>query len=276
MLEAQSHSYSSFNTFTYEVEPDGRFLNKAEFSASLHRLRELARRSSGRAVRFYGIGEYGDQLGRPHYHAAIFGLLPEDAPLIDRAWTDRTGCVPASGKPGFVHHGALTPQSAEYITGYVTKKLTKSDDPRLDGRPPEFAVMSRRPGIGTPSIVSLIETLNTADGALYIARFKDVPAAFQVGTRLLPLGGHIRRLLRLHFFGEETQPKAAKAAHNRRFYENIEAHLPPLPIHASEAEKLALWFEAQAEARDAYLASLRQKERKLKSKTLLRKSKESL
>lgn len=136
--------------------------------------------------------------------------------------------------------------------------------------------MSRRPGIGSAALSTIIDELNTSHGALYLARHKDVPAAFMVGTRLMPLGTYFRRLLRLHFFGEENQPEAAKAEHNRRFYENIAAHLPPLRVDSTHAQRLEAWFEAQAEARDAYHASLRQKARKLDFRHQVKKSKEQL
>lgn len=286
MLEAQSHLAPYFVTLTYEHEPDGRGLRKSELSSALHRLRTRMARRDNSFLRFYAVGEYGDQLGRPHYHLALYGLQPQDkeadpnrpgrftSSLIRDIWCLDHG--PGNGHGGFVDVGDLTPQSAEYISGYITKKLTKPNDPRLDGRPPEFAVMSRNPGIGSTALAPLIDTLNTSHGALYIARHRDVPAAMLVGDRLMPLGTHLRRLLRLHFFGEENQPKAAKQLNNQRFHENIAAHLPPLRMDATYAQKVDAWFEAQAEARDAYHASLRQKERKLKARSLIKRSKEKL
>lgn len=285
MLEAQGHVAPFFVTFTYKEEPDGRNLRKEHLCAAVHRLRTNVARLRGEFIRYYAAGEYGDQFGRPHYHLALFGLRPEDkepdpsrpsrftSKLLQDVWS-----IPhpdGGGVGGTVDVGDLTPESAEYITGYITKKLIAPKEvQRPDGRNREFAVMSRNPGIGLSAALDLIETLNTSHGALYIARHKDVPAAIQVGTRLMPIGPHIRRLLRRHFFGEENQPKEAKQLNNQRFYENIQAHLPPLRIDSTNAERIAAWIEATAEARDAYHASLRQKKLKLEKRHQMKKSKE--
>lgn len=286
MLEAQSHEVSFFVTWTYAEEPDGRNLRKDQLSASLHRLRAAVARRDRGTVRFYACGEYGDQLGRPHYHGALYGLKRTDiepdaarpgystSPIIASAWKGPHG--PGAGVGGNVDVAILTPESAAYITGYVTKKLTTAGDPRLDGRQPEFALMSRRPGIGSTALPVLIEALNTSAGSLFMARHGDVPTAFQTSGRLLPLGPHIRGQLREFFFGDERQPKAAKEKHEHAFNQNVWAHLPPMPVDASQAQRLEAWFEASAEAREAYFASLRQKERKLHKKHSIQQSRKTL
>lgn len=287
MLEAQAHQAPFFVTYTYEIEPEGRNLLKEQLSASIHRLRAaVARRDRGN-IRFYACGEYGDDFGRPHYHAAIYGLKPADktpdssrpgrftSPIIESSWRGPHG--PAAGVGGSVDVGDLTPESAAYITGYITKKLVSSKSiSRLDGRNPEFAVMSRRPGIGSVALPSLIEALNTSHGALYLARHGDVPVVFQVGTRLLPLGTFMRSALRSFFFGDPSQPKLAKEIHNRKFHENIQAHLPPLRLDADLGTKMEAWYEAQAESRDAYFASRRQKKVKLAHRHKLNQSRKTL
>jgi len=286
MLEAQAHEAPLFVTWTYKEEPDGRNLRKDQLSASIHRLRSAVARRDRGTVRFFACGEYGDELGRPHYHGAIYGLKRTDlepdaarpgyltSPIIKSTWEGSHG--PGQGVGGNVDASLLTAESAAYITGYVTKKLTTAGDPRLDGREPEFALMSRRPGIGSVALPVLIEALNTSAGSLFMARHGDVPTAFQTAGRLLPLGPHLRGQLRLFFFGEETQPQKAKDLANHAFCQNIWAHLPPMPVDSSSAQRLEAWFEASAEARDAYLASLRQKELKLKKKHSINQSRKKL
>lgn len=256
MLEAQNHEHSFFSTFTYEVEPCGQTLIKEHLSGTLHRLRDRARQVS-KTVRFFGVGEYGDLSGRPHYHAAIFGLQRADSELITKSWEGLDG-MGDSAKPGLVDHRDLSLQFAQYIAGYVTKKLTKPSDPRLNGRAPEFSVMSRRPGIGMPSLVSIIETLNTSWGAAYIARHRDVPVAFSCGARVLPLGSYMRGKLRSFFFGDHRQPREAKDFIRETEQDKITGHLPPLPIDASifdRLEALSITFQTQ----EAYLLKKRQK-----------------
>lgn len=212
------HPQSLFSTLTYAEEPHGRNLYKPHLASCMHRLRTIASREGLPAVRFFGVGEYGDRFGRPHYHVITFGFGLEHAPLLDRAWSfpdAREG--PGIGSPGTTDHHLLSPDLATYIAGYTTKKLTKKEALGLNGRAPEFSLMSRRPGIGVPALGPLIEALNSTHGALYIARNHDVPHAFNIGGRMLPIGAHLRGLLRLFFFGEETQPKAAKERKNREF-----------------------------------------------------------
>lgn len=287
MLEAQSHELSLFVTLTYEEEPSGRNLRKDKLSSAMHRLRSAAARAFGGAIRFYACGEYGDQTGRPHYHAAVFGLRRTDVlfdaalgkyrcPLIEQCWRGPHG-GPGDGVGGNVDVGFLSPQSAAYITGYVTKKLVSSKTvERLDQRTPEFSVMSRRPGIGSAALPSLVEALNTNHGALYLSRHGDVPTAFLVGTKLLPLGTHLRGQLREFFFGDPRQPQRAKDLANEKFQNNVKAHLPPLPVNSADAEQIANWIEAASDAYDAYAASRRQRSLKTEKRHQLSNSRKTL
>lgn len=240
MLEAQCHEHSFFSTFTYEEVPRGGTLVKSHISSTFHRLRKLAAGRS-KTVRFFAVGEYGDQLARPHYHAAVFGLAPEESELITRAWHGLRD-TEHGARAGFCYHGSLTPDSASYIAGYVTKKLNKKNDPavlaRLGEKHPEFSVMSRRPGIGMLRLEAFIDALNTRDGARYFAKFKDVPVAFSIGGRMLPIGRVMRGHLRMFFFGESGMPPAAKEAREKEFYAEL---LPFVPADASPTlRKMAL------------------------------------
>jgi len=83
--------------------------------------------------------------------------------------------------------------------------MTNKDDPRLEGRHPEFARMSLRPGIGfnaVPEIASAVLTydLDKKEG--------DVPAALRHGTRILPLGRYLRGHLRLQTGHEKNASPA--------------------------------------------------------------------
>ena len=109
---------------------------------------------------------------------------------------------------GQVILGTLEQKSAAYIAGYVLKKLTKDDDPRLEGRRPEFARMSLRPGIGLGMMHDLASVLleHKLD-----ERMVDVPLTLQHGGKQFPLGRYLRRKLRT-FIGrpENAPPEALK------------------------------------------------------------------
>ncbi len=160
MHEASLHADTSFVTLTYDDEFLPRFgsLLMDDWQKFFKRLRKRTGK-----VRFFGCGEYGEQFGRPHYHACLFGRdFPDKvlwstrgghdvfrSPLLESVWT----C-------GQSEIGSLTFESAAYVARYCVKKVTgpkarehyECVDPEtgeLGSRLPEFATMSRRPGIGT-------------------------------------------------------------------------------------------------------------------------------
>jgi len=121
------------------------------------------RKKYGDDIRFYMAGEYGEQFGRPHYHACMFNFdLPDkklwkkerDHPLYtSESLQDLWGM-------GFTSIGGVTFQSAAYVARYIMKKVTGEpaedhytwSDPEtgeIHTRKPEFTNMSRRPGIGS-------------------------------------------------------------------------------------------------------------------------------
>ena len=278
MLEAQCHEHSFFSTFTYEEVPRGGTLVKDHICSTFHRLRKLASRRS-KAVRFFAVGEYGDQLSRPHYHAAVFGLSAQESELITSAWRGLRD--PEYGaRPGFCYHGSLTPHSASYIAGYVTKKLTNKADPavasRLRERAPEFAVMSRRPGIGVLRYEAFLEALKSRAGALYLAKNKDVPVAFAVGGRMLPLGRVMRDHLRVALFGQTGMPSAAKEQREKEFYAEL---LPFVPEDASPTFRkmaLAVASDHVKEKRKEFYEELGQRKRQIEVRHQIANSRRKL
>lgn len=105
-------------------------------------------------------------LGRPHFHAAIFGHEFDDLEIY-KTWTSKgktyklytSEKANKIWKKGYVVIGELTIQSAAYIARYTTKKLTGelSEDhyrkvnittgESYDIKP-EYVQASRRPGLG--------------------------------------------------------------------------------------------------------------------------------
>lgn len=148
-----------FVTLTYDNDhlPYAGDLSHDDVTNFLQRLR----RTSSVPVRYYLCGEYGERTHRPHYHMVLFG-----PPLYDRVPARYDDLAPVYSSKllsdawgfGRVEASPLTMGSALYVAGYVTKKVRKQDDPdhylryaetgELVELQPEFARMSRNPGIG--------------------------------------------------------------------------------------------------------------------------------
>lgn len=165
MHESQCHNSNCFITLTYDDKhlPDNGSLVYKDFQDFMKRLRKSL---PDRKVRYFVAGEYGDQLGRPHFHACIFGYdfsLSKTTPVRKNAQGDviyQSAELDVLWGNGFASVGALTFQSAAYVARYVLKKVTGSkadahykivepDTGEIVGlRVPEFCAMSLKPGIG--------------------------------------------------------------------------------------------------------------------------------
>jgi len=121
--EATCHERNSFVTLTYNDHsiPLHGSLEYKDLTNFLKR----ARRTFG-PLRYYAVGEYGDQSLRPHYHLCIFGHDFTDNRIITRTtphllWTQKA--LTRCWGQGRVEVGALTFETARYTASYVTKKL---------------------------------------------------------------------------------------------------------------------------------------------------------
>lgn len=159
MQEASLHEMNWFVTLTYADEylPEGGSLDRRAFPLFMKRLRK-----EYGSVRYFHAGEYGERNGRPHYHALLFGLWLDDV----RACGESQSGYPvfeAEGLSalwpfGIVQLGGVSFESAQYVASYCVKKVSgpraEAHYQRVDGQgcvhqlEPEYATMSRRPGIG--------------------------------------------------------------------------------------------------------------------------------
>lgn len=208
MLEAAQQKDNAFVTLTYDDEhlPKDGSLSRKELQDFLKRFRKSI---EPMRVRYYGVGEYGDNSKRPHYHLALFGY-PTCAHLRTRGHVMPNCCTFCNhvhrvwGK-GNVYLGSVEPSSASYIAGYVTKKWTKDGDPRLEGKRPEFGCMSLRPGIGAGMMHDLASTLLEFG---LDKKLDDVPGILQHGMKKYPIGRYLKRLLRELIGKEKNAPKS--------------------------------------------------------------------
>lgn len=186
MLEAMSHEKNCFVTLTYSDANLPRELSPEDLRDFLKRLR----RRVPVKIRYFAVGEYGDHSQRPHYHLAIFGLSCDGGPVRDGECRCSTCLgVRETWGLGFVHVGRLEPNSAQYLCGYVVKKMTHATDFRLDGRRPEFARMSLRPGIGANAMLRVVSAMSR-----YHLQ-ETLPSQLRHGKRLMPLGRYLRKKL---------------------------------------------------------------------------------
>lgn len=158
MHEATLHEQNSFITLTYAPEhlPKRGQLDYPQFQKFLKRARIRQQK-----LRYYMCGEYGEQNGRPHYHACIFGRdfsrdeylgqTPSGANLyrsneLERLWPYGQSSI-----------GDVTFESAAYCARYCMQKVTGKNAEahyrRVDQEgeyqlEPEFGQMSLKPGIG--------------------------------------------------------------------------------------------------------------------------------
>ena len=109
-------------------------------------------------------GEYGDENGRPHYHAILFNVKFDDRVRWRKTPTGylqyRSKTLEDLWGLGNCEFGDVTFKSAAYVARYIMKKVTGDaasmhycDFDPVTGeifseRKPEFNNMSRRPGIG--------------------------------------------------------------------------------------------------------------------------------
>lgn len=112
--------------------------------------------------------------------------------------------VVGTWKFGNIFIGDLNAKSAQYIAGYTVKKMTAKDDLRLDGRYPEFARMSLRPGIGA----NFMDEVASALLAYGEEELDDVPGVLRHGMKMMPLGRYLRKRLRARIGREVTSPDA--------------------------------------------------------------------
>lgn len=180
MLEATGYKENSFVTLTMNEDynrADGS-LDIKDFQRYLKRLRKRIGK-----FRYYGIGEYGPESYRPHYHFILFGYGREVQSFIEKAWnTEKV-------ERGFIDVGDLNNESASYIVGYHVEKIGKKDDYRLGDREPVFMVSSRgkpKYGIGAEAVKKIGETVRKSPGF-----DKRIIRAIPFGKGNVPLGRYL-------------------------------------------------------------------------------------
>lgn len=133
------HGRNCFITLTYDEEhmPVDWSLDKEHFKLFMKRLRK---RFSDKKIKFFHVGEYGNRcrhgevkkcdqctVGRPHYHAILFGLMFDDLVVVgsrDGEAIYSSPTLESIWKKGVVQVGEVNFKSAAYCARYCLKKIT--------------------------------------------------------------------------------------------------------------------------------------------------------
>lgn len=263
LLESVLHADNSFITLTYDddhVPRDGSLVPK-DLTDWLKRFRKCIEPVR---VRYYAAAEYGDVSERPHYHLAMFGY-PGCIYGQSQYSRFRKNCcsncdrVRDTWGRGIVYCGTLGPESMQYIAGYVIKKMTAEDDPRLKGRHPEFS--RRSIGLGAGALDNVADVIRSLDLDITQA---DVPSALRHGNKLLPLGRYLRRRLRVLLGKSPDAPPETIA----EFQKELQA-LREISWTSEETGKFVPVSELQEKANAQKLLNLENRQRIFKQRKSL-------
>lgn len=158
------HEHSCFITLTFSPEELAKRSNPPSLDVGeFQRFMKRLRKKYGNGIRFFHCGEYGEKNKRPHYHALLFGVDFEDRQLFSQRDGVRLYTSDNLSKLwpyGYATIGNVTFESAAYVARYVMKKVRGEGskehysnwiDPvtgEISEVKPEYATMSRKPGIG--------------------------------------------------------------------------------------------------------------------------------
>jgi len=135
MLESIEHKDNVFLTLTYDeldvpYVTDGVNFYKSLKKTDLQKFWKRLRKDLDYKISYYAVGEYGDETGRPHYHAIVFGLSAYERQIVQDNWTH-----------GHVEVDSVDLASCYYVAGYCQKKLYDTDFPDVVQKP--FSCMSK-------------------------------------------------------------------------------------------------------------------------------------
>lgn len=181
--EAKCHAENSFLTLTYndaELPTDGS-LHKPHLQKFFKRLRSR----TGKEIRYFACGEYGDTTNRAHYHVCLFGHDFGDKKQFKRSGehilytskilTELWGHGNTSiGELNFETAAYTARYSMKKIVGKGCKKYVKLDEETGEIIPliQPFAVMSLKPAIGRTWLEKFHGDIYNADKDFLILRGK--------------------------------------------------------------------------------------------------------
>lgn len=230
-FEQKSHLFSAWATLTYSDEnlPHGGELSKRHVQLFIKNIRQ---RIAPRKIRYYIVGEYGPTTIRPHYHAIIFGMDGTD--YFNHAQRIRIGeHIPIKAKddwsiiykswPYGINNtiGPLDKGGARYNLGYITRKLTRKNDPAvkkiLGNRCPEFSLKSQ--GIGRDYAETIGKLSTSVEKPIYPIQ------TVNQGRYVIPVGRYCTEKINTAA-GKTEILEAAKTLYKRQVHEKYSDQNP--------------------------------------------------
>lgn len=155
---AKMYSQNSFLTLTYSDDqlPSDLSLSTDTLQKFWKKLRKHIYKETGRLIKHYSAGEYGDGTGKrainPHYHACLFGYDFPDKKFHKTAESGEKLYTSAILEKiwgyGYAPIGDVTFESAAYCARYTLKKVYGDDaDKHYNGRLPERSWSSNGLGL---------------------------------------------------------------------------------------------------------------------------------
>lgn len=200
LIEADRYQQQKlwFITLTYNDEHLPPEVQKEEIQKFMKRLRV----NTGQKPRYFACAEYGDKYGRPHFHLNMFGYRPSLYTIwkknnqgklveiyqdrhLDKAWQGR----------GYHTIDYFQEKRAAYVANYVTKKMGK-DQP--EDKQPEFALMSRMPGIGAEQFLRYCTTRDMTRWLAANPENAEVPRVYERQGQYWPVGSYLRNYVHEH------------------------------------------------------------------------------
>jgi hypothetical protein len=253
ILESFLHEKCSFVTLTYDDDHlphsygemvQGKEINRVKSKEETldpvdltKFIKNLRKEIHPRKIKYYAVGEYGDQTERPHYHLAIFGMASDepsqfvqlrkrsndpDVEIIRRKW----------GK-GAVDVAELNRLTAQYLCGYVTKKMTdkNNEDTKkwLKGRHPEFMHCSNGLGAGAASSIAEICRKHYQK----IVENGDVPNYLKHGNKKMPLDSYMKEQVRKKLFCQSTN----RVTYHKKYSYGEFTYISTRKVHTSRMLK---------------------------------------
>ena len=169
-----------FVTLTYDDDhyPPNGSISVRELQLFLKRLRKIG------SFRYFASAEYGEKTNRPHYHLAIIGQG-----IFSKLFSNHRYFPSKKGydvkcdawNKGKIFVGTLTEDSANYVAGYMLKKVKGREAYsayKERGLVPPFSLKSLKPGLGHNWCLKNAKWLKESCGILYKGRPVPLPRYF--------------------------------------------------------------------------------------------------